>query len=179
MIAEMGSISGSRVSLAARIFKYWLPVAIMLAAMYYFSTDRLSNDTTETVVGKLLMWLSSHMSPVVIATANFTVRKAAHFIEYAALGGLLFRAFRADDPRRWRFRWVAYSLIAAASWAALDEFHQTFTRTRSGSPLDSLLDSSGALFMLLVITFYTRRTRVATLTSGPGVISKGNLTKTT
>jgi VanZ family protein len=158
MIAEMDSIAGSRDSIALRVIKYWLPVAIMLAAMFYFSTDRLSNDHTETVVGRILLWLSSHISEGVIAVINYVIRKSAHFVEYGILGALLFRAFRADDPVRWRLRWVAYSLIAAASWAALDEFHQTFTRTRSGSPLDSLLDSSGALFVLLVISFYNRRT---------------------
>ena len=158
MIAEMDSIAASRDSIAMRVIKYWLPVAMMLAAMFYFSTDTLSNDHTETVVGRILLWLSSHISESVIAVINYTIRKSAHFIEYGILGALLFRAFRADDPVRWRLKWVAYSLLAAASWAALDEFHQTFTRTRSGSALDSLLDSSGALFVLLVITFYNRKT---------------------
>jgi VanZ family protein len=154
----MESIAGSRDSIAIRVIKYWLPVAMMLAAMFYFSTDTLSNEHTETFVGRILLWLSSHISESVIAVINYTIRKSAHFVEYAILGALLFRAFRADDSVRWRLKWAAYSLIAAASWAALDEFHQTFTRTRSGSPLDSLLDSTGALFVLLVITFYNRRT---------------------
>lgn len=159
MITGMQDIAESRGPVAIRILKYWVPVAIMLAAMFYFSTDRLSNEHTETLVGKVLMWLAVYVSEPVLATVNFVVRKTAHFIEYAILGALLFRAFRADDPLRWRFKWAAYSLISAGSWAALDEFHQTFTRTRSGSPLDSLLDASGALFVLIVIAFYKRRTQ--------------------
>jgi len=157
MIARMESIAGSRDSIAIRVIKYWLPVAMMLAAMFYFSTDTLSNEHTETFVGRILLWLSSHISESVIAVINYIIRKSAHFVEYAILGALLFRAFRADDSVRWRLRWVAYSLISAASWAALDEFHQTFTRTRSGSPWDALLDSSATLFMLLLITFLNRK----------------------
>ena len=157
MIARMESIAGSRDSIAMRVIKYWLPVTIMLAAMFYFSTDTLSNEHTETFVGRILLWLSSHISESVIAVINYIIRKSAHFVEYAILGALLFRAFRADDSVRWRLKWVAYSLISAASWAALDEFHQTFTRTRSGSPWDALLDSSATLFVLLVITFWNRK----------------------
>lgn len=160
MMANMDTVARTRAPIAIRILRYWVPVAIMLSAMYFFSTDRLSSDRTETVVGRILMWVAAHVSQEVIAVVNYSIRKLAHFIEYGILGALLFRAFRADDPLRWRLKWAAYSLTTAASWAALDEFHQTFTRTRSASPLDSLLDSSGALFVLLVIGFYNRRPAV-------------------
>jgi len=153
----MDNITESRAPTANRILKYWFPVAIMLAAMFFFSTDTLSNEHTETVIGRILMWLASHVSAHIIAVVNYTVRKSAHFIEYAVLGALLFRAFRADDPLRWRLRWAVYALTTAGLWAALDEFHQTFTRTRSPSAWDSLLDASGALFVLIVIGFYNRK----------------------
>ncbi|MFY9575033.1 MAG: VanZ family protein, partial [Blastocatellia bacterium] len=80
-----------------------------------------------------------------------------HFGEYGLLGGLLFRAFRAGHPRRWRLNWAVYSLVVAGSWAVLDELHQTFTVTRGGSIWDSVLDSSGALFTLVVIYLYIKR----------------------
>jgi len=95
-----------------------------------------------------------------MATVNYIVRKSAHFTEYAILGALLFRAFRAGDSVRWRFRWALYSFVFSVSWALLDELHQTFTRTRGGSIWDSLLDSSGALFMLVGIAFVTRKARI-------------------
>jgi VanZ family protein len=47
--------------------------------------------------------------------------------------------------------------VFSVSWALLDELHQTFTRTRGGSIWDSLLDSSGALFMLIAISIVARR----------------------
>lgn len=150
-------IDSARSAAAYRIMKYWLPVVIVLGAMYYFSTDVFSADNTHTIIEKIFLWFKPHASVRAMAAFQYLVRKSAHFAEYAILGAMLFRAFRADDPARWRLRWTFYSLATAVSWALLDELHQSFTRTRGGSLLDSLLDSSGALFALAWIAIATRR----------------------
>lgn len=139
--------------------KYWLPVVIMLGAMYYFSTDVFSADNTRNLIEKIFLWFKPHASAHAMAGFHYFVRKAAHFTEYGILGAILFRAFRADDPVHWRIRWAVYTLVTAITWALLDEFHQALTRTRGGSILDSLLDSSGALFALVWIAMVTRRPR--------------------
>ena len=130
---------------------------MMFALMYYFSTDVFSAENTRSVIEKAFLLFSPHGSKHAMAAFNYVVRKSAHFVEYAILGALLFRAFRSGDPLRWRFRWAAYSFIAAMAWALLDELHQSFTRTRGASILDSLLDSSGALVMLIVIAIINQR----------------------
>jgi VanZ family protein len=150
------STDAARVPVTIRIVKYWLPVAALLAVMYYFSTDVFSADNTRSVIEKIFLWFVPHASKHAMATLNYAVRKSAHFTEYAILGAFLFRAFRADDPMRWRLRWSVYSFVAAGSWALLDEFHQTLTRTRGGSVWDALLDSSGALCMLITIAVISR-----------------------
>jgi VanZ family protein len=124
--------------------------------MYYFSTDVFSADNTRSVIEKIFLWFVPHASKHAMATLNYAVRKSAHFTEYAILGAFLFRAFRADDPMRWRLKWAVYSFVAAGTWALLDEFHQTLTRTRGGSVWDVLLDSTGALFALIVIAVISR-----------------------
>jgi len=134
-----------------------MPVGMMFALMYYFSTDVFSAENTRSVIEKAFLLFSPHGSKHAMAAFNYVVRKSAHFVEYAILGALLFRAFRSGDPLRWRFRWAAYSFIAAMAWALLDELHQSFTRTRGASILDSLLDSSGALVMLIVIAIINQR----------------------
>ena len=156
------SIKAARAPITIRILWYWFPVAMMFAVMYYFSTDVFSGDNTRSVIEKILLWFSPHASKHTMATFNYVVRKSAHFTEYAILGALLFRAFRAGDSVRWRFRWVLYSFVFSVSWALLDELHQTFTRTRGGSIWDSLLDSSGALFMLIAISIVARKPRIGT-----------------
>jgi VanZ family protein len=146
----------AREPIQLRIIKYWVPVAAVLGLMYYFSTDVFSADNTRSVIDKIFLWFVPHASKHAMATLNYVVRKSAHFIEYAVLGAFLFRAFRADDPTRWRLKWAIYSLLTAGAWALLDEFHQTLTRTRGGSIWDSLLDSSGAFFMLVAIAIVYR-----------------------
>ena len=153
------SITTVESSLATKIIKYWLPVLLMIGAMYYASTDMFSGENTRGVIEKLILWLRPHTSERGLIKINYFVRKAAHFIEYAILAALLFRAFRADSFSRWRFRWALYSFLIVICWALLDEYHQSFTHKRGGSIRDSALDCSGALFMLLVIALFNRRKR--------------------
>jgi VanZ family protein len=153
------SIEAARVPVTIRIIRYWFPVAAMLGLMYYFSTDVFSADNTRTAIDKIFLWFVPHASHHALAVLNYVVRKAAHFVEYAVLGAFLFRAFRADATARWRLKWACYSFLTAAAWALLDEFHQTLTRTRGGSLWDSLLDSSGAFFVLVAIAIVYRTPR--------------------
>ena len=156
------SITAARAPIAIRILWYWFPVAAMFGVMYYFSTDVFSADNTRSVLEKILLWFVPHADKHTMLTFNYVVRKSAHFTEYAILGALLYRAFRAGDPVRWRFKWAIYSFLFSASWALLDELHQSFTKKRGGSIWDSLLDSSGALFMLIGIAIVTRKSRPRT-----------------
>lgn len=153
-------IDAARSAAASRVLRYWLPVLIMLGVMYYFSTDVFSADNTRSIIEKIFLWFRPHASAHAMAVFNYFVRKSLHFAEYAILGAILFRAFRADGTARWRLRWAFYSLVTAVSWALLDELHQALTRTRGGSVLDSLLDSSGALFALVWIAIVTRSPRI-------------------
>ena len=143
--------------LAIRIVKYWLPVLLMIGAMYYASTDVFSGENTRNVIERIVLWLKPHTKEHTLQQINYIARKLAHFTEYALLAGLLFRAFRADSAARWRWRWATYSFNIAFVWALLDEFHQTFTHSRGGSIYDSLLDASGALFMLTIIALVHSR----------------------
>ena len=148
--------------LTTKIFKYWLPVLLMLAVMYYFSTDVFSGENTRGALDWLLHWLwpagTRHLTRI-----NFVVRKAMHFVEYAALAALAYRAFRADSPATWRLKWALYSFALIAVWSLLDEFHQTQTRRRGGTIYDSLIDSAGGLTMLILIAFVNYRRRRAVI----------------
>lgn len=142
-----------------RLLKYWLPVLIMVGAMFNFSTDHFSGDNTRGLIDRVVRWFFSGASEHTIETMNFLVRKVSHFVEYAFFAALLFRAFRADSPLRWRFSWAVYSFAGIVCWALMDEYHQTFTRNRSGSISDVMLDIAGGLFMLVVIAYFNRPQR--------------------
>jgi VanZ family protein len=133
-----------------------MPVLITIGVMYYFSTDVLSSSHTRSVIEKILLRFIPHASNHALGVFNYAVRKSAHVCEYGVLGALLFRAFRGDSTVRWQVRWAFYALASTALWALLDEFHQTFTRSREGSIWDVLLDSCGALLALTLIASYIK-----------------------
>lgn len=156
------SVITFRGAISTRLFRYWLPVVVMLGAMYFFSTDVFSFENTRGIVTAILGWFMTDVSSKAIAEGNYLLRKSAHFLEYAVLAALLFRAFRAGSALRWRLTWGTYSLGVVVCWALADEFHQTRTRFRGGSVYDFLLDSAGGLFALIVICGLSRlKTRSA------------------
>ena len=147
----------NRNTLAIQVVKYWLPVLLMLGAMYYFSTDVLSGDNTASILEKILGWFVAEPSERLIRGLNYGLRKFMHFFEYAILAALLFRAFRAESSTRWRLRWAVYSFAVVSLWASLDEYHQTTTSDRTGSVRDVLIDAAGGFFMLAGIAYFYKK----------------------
>jgi VanZ family protein len=130
----------------------------MLGLMAYFSTDVFSGENTRGAIETILSWFSIRPSRHAIAHLNFIIRKCAHFVEYAVLAMLIFRAFRADSTAVWRLSWFLGSLGIVVVWSLLDEYHQSFTHTRGASIYDSMLDSAGGLVALLLLTLVSRVT---------------------
>ena len=80
-----------------------------------------------------------------------TVRKLAHFTEFAILGVLLWADCRLLKKSRW---WTP--LVAGLTVAAADEFFQTSVPGRSGQLSDVLLDFSGVLAAVLLANLLAR-----------------------
>ncbi len=76
------------------------------------------------------------------------IRKAAHFAEYAVLAFLAVRALAASHLYRLRY---ALALLLVIGIAAIDEFHQSFEISRTGSILDVMLDISGGSAMVIFL----------------------------
>ena len=82
---------------------------------------------------------------------HLITRKLAHFTEYAILGFLAARAFRTSPRPAIRSRWFLISATLVVTFALIDEYHQRFVPTRTGSIYDSLIDIVGGITALLVI----------------------------
>lgn len=82
------------------------------------------------------------------------IRKAAHFTEYAVLAFLAIRAFRQSSNGL--IRTAVYSVLVVVSVAAFDEFNQSFDLSRTGSWYDVLLDISGGITTIVMISLFTR-----------------------
>lgn len=67
--------------------------------------------------------------------------KIKHFMGYAVLGALLWRAL-GDGVAKWRRFWLSVGI--ATLYGLTDEIHQIYVPGRSFDPLDLLADALGA-----------------------------------
>ena len=125
------------------ILKYWLPVLFWMAFIFLLSTDSFSSENTSSLIKPILRFLLPGISPATLDMIHAGIRKCAHITEYFILGVLLFRAFRGEAKEKRPWQWAGLSLMAVILYAAGDEFHQSFTSTRSASLVDVGLDTVG------------------------------------
>jgi len=142
-----------------RVFlKYWLPLLIWIGVIFVGSTDLMSAEHTSRFLVPILHWLKPDMAPETLRSIHFAMRKSAHVFEYAILALLLWRALRSGSAMRPKMSMlVAAVLLGCAVFAASDEFHQSFVKSRTPSVRDVLLDIAGALFGLLIGASFAHR----------------------
>ena len=137
--------------------KYWLPLLIWLGVIFVGSTSVMSAEHTSRYIVPFLLWLKPGMSPAAIRTILVVARKSAHVTEYAVLALLLWRALRSVPTLQTKTLLVfGAALLGCALFAASDEFHQTFVKSRTPSVRDVLLDVGGALLGLLIGASFAR-----------------------
>jgi VanZ family protein len=140
--------------------KYWLPLVIWLGVIFVGSTNLMSAEHTSHYIVPFLLWLKPGMSPRTIWIILVVVRKCAHVTEYAILALLLWRAFRSVPILHAKTWMVFYAaLLGCAVYAASDEFHQTFVKSRTPSVRDVFLDIAGAFVGLLIGASFTHGDR--------------------
>ena len=135
----------------ARLFSRYVPLVAWLLFISYASSDSFNAGNTSRIIGPLVLWLFPNTSAETLLTIHMIVRKAAHFTEYAILAFLAARAFRTSPRPALATRWFLASLTLVVTYALLDEYHQSFVPSRTGSIYDSLIDISGGLAALLLI----------------------------
>lgn len=84
-------------------------------------------------------------------TAQFIVRKGAHFTIYTCLGFCVYRALPAM-----KHKWLI-ALLICVLYAASDEWHQSFIPNRSAALKDVLLDSCGSGLGLLLSSLLVKK----------------------
>lgn len=103
----------------------WLPLLLWMAAIFVVSGQ------ASTSVPQFGAW-------------DIFIKKAGHFAAYALFYVLALRATR--NP------WAAFALSFV--YAVSDELHQTTVVGRNGRFTDVLIDSAGALTMLLTRSYW-------------------------
>jgi VanZ family protein len=154
---------------------YWLPAVGWMAVILVLSSDVGGAQHTGRVLGPLFRWLWPGASSAQIDALHFLIRKTGHFIEYAILAALWYRAF-------FRGRRLAPgssaggALAISVGLACLDELHQAMlTVNRGGSPGDVALDTAGAVIALLVVAPAWTRAFEITVSALLGIAAVGGV----
>lgn len=128
-----------------------------MAAIFLVSTNVGSSSSTSRFLVPFLNWLLADPSPQTIETARHIIRKCGHLFEYAVLAIL---AYRALNPvlwlQEWRLRHAKKAILISVLYAATDEFHQSFEPSRTGTPVDVLIDFCGAICGILLLLCLVR-----------------------
>jgi len=141
------------------VWKAWIPAIIWLGIIAIESTASLSSENTGRILYPVLHFLFG-LDPVRFLTWHFLIRKTGHVIGYAVLSILLFRAWRASvavkNNPRWSIVWGRIALAMTALVASLDEWHQSFLPSRTGTIHDVVLDTTAGLAAQILVFLWLR-----------------------
>jgi len=143
--------------------KAWIAAVLWLIVIATESTSYLSSQNTSRILYPLLHFLF-RMGWERFEYWHFYIRKAGHVFGYGTMSILLFRALRATAPGAikplWTVRWSIFAILGTAVVATLDEWHQTFIPSRTGSIHDVILDTcAGIGAQILVVLWKVRFSR--------------------
>ena len=157
-------------------------VAVIAIAVLIFCFSAQQGEDSAILSRSITAWLLARVYPnfsalnartrlKLLATVGRTVRKLAHFGEYALLGAsvnALIHALRRAKRRWWLL--CALAWVPCVLYACTDELHQMFVAGRGPAALDVVIDSCGALIgvlaMELVFTARHRRQKRHRTASG-------------
>jgi VanZ family protein len=133
----------------------WLLVLAWLAVIFLLSSGSFSEPSTGSLLRPFLLWLFPEWSSSEIRALHHLIRKAAHMGVYGVLALLSFRALRLSlAASALRLAGLALALVLGS--AAIDEFLQSFSDTRTGSLADVGYDLAGGLVALATLLYWRR-----------------------
>jgi len=143
------------------VLKAWIAAILWLIVIAIESTAYLSAHNTSRFLYPLLHYLFA-LDWDRFEHWHFFIRKGGHVFGYGLLSFLLFRAWRETLPvlngARWTFRWANIAVLGTALVASLDEWHQSYIPSRTGSVYDVMLDTcAGIGAQILVFLWMTLR----------------------
>ena len=141
------------------VLKAWIALILWLIVIAIESTTYLSAHNTSRILYPLLHFLFG-VSHARFEHWHFYIRKGGHVFGYGLLSILLFRAWRetlqVTEDSRWSFHWASIAVLGTALVASLDEWHQSFIPTRTGTPHDVILDTSAGILAQIIIFFWVK-----------------------
>jgi len=146
------------------VLKAWIAAILWLIVIAIESSAWLSAHNTSRFLYPLLHFLFG-LDWEGFEHWHFFIRKGGHVFGYGLLSILLFRAWRETLPvmngAKWTLRWASIAVLGTAFVASLDEWHQSFIPSRTGSARDVILDTcagvAAQILLLLWVKLWTSR----------------------
>jgi VanZ family protein len=140
-----------------QVLKAWIALILWLIVIAIESTTYLSSQNTSRFLYPALHFLFG-IDEARFAPYHTFIRKSGHVFGYGLLSILLFRAWREtlpSSPRtKWMFRWANIAVLGTCLVASLDEWHQSYLPTRTGTVRDVILDTCAGLAAQLALFLY-------------------------
>jgi len=145
------------------LLRAWWPAAVWVALISIESTDMFSSKNTGSMLYALLTRIFGPIDLYSFLVFHFYLRKTGHVLGYGMLALLLLRGWRATlgYSRDLLMRASVLAWVGAAFVASLDEWHQSFIPSRTGTVHDVILDSIAGLVFLSIAYFWLRRNEPA------------------
>lgn len=142
------------------VLKAWIAAGLWLALIAIESTDLLSSRHTSSFLYHLLKYMVGPIDPVRFYYWHAIGRKVGHVVGYGILSLLLFRAWQVTLPLpgapRWSRRWAQIAVFTTVLVASLDEWHQSFIPSRTGTWHDVVLDGAAGIAFQIVLYLFLR-----------------------
>ena len=123
---------------------FWLLLVVVLTAVIFVNSSLPATESGKLsgFVAQFVAQLAQLVDIELKGDVEHTIRKLAHFLEFACLGLLwckTFASFRVSNRTS-----TGYILLLCLLTAVTDEYIQLFSLGREGKVMDVLLDFSGA-----------------------------------
>jgi VanZ family protein len=156
-VRDEADLTVSRPNLA----RAWWPAIVWIGLIAFESTDFFSSEHTGSMLYTLLTRLFGNINFYHFLVFHHYLRKTGHVVGYGMLSLLLLRGWRATLGRihALLLRAALLSWLGTAFVAAMDEWHQSYIPSRTGTVWDVALDSVSGVAFLVVAYFWLRRSQ--------------------
>jgi VanZ family protein len=142
------------------VLKAWIALILWLIVICIESTAYLSAHNTSRFLYPILHFLF-RINHDQFEYIHFFMRKGGHVFGYGLLSILLFRTWRATLPSigrgQWAVSWASIAVFGTCIVASLDEWHQSYIPSRTGTIHDVILDTcagiAAQILLLLLVQF--------------------------
>lgn len=141
------------------LLRAWWPAIVWIGLIAFESTDFFSAEHTGSILFLISKRLFGNINLYKFVVFHHYLRKTGHVVGYGMLSLLLLRGWRGTFGKApaLLLRAALLSWLGTVSVAALDEWHQSYIPSRTGTWRDVALDTVAGVAFLVIAYVWLRR----------------------